>query len=75
VEILTRSTPVKDAALYEKMVMPGLDPDGGVNVASLTEDQDYYLASGLQQERIAVDKLVDESFARYAVGQLGGPYR
>jgi NitT/TauT family transport system substrate-binding protein len=75
VEILTRSTPVKDAALYEKMVMPGLDPNGVVNVASLKEDQDYYVASGLQQERIDVDKLVDESFARYAVDQLGGPYR
>ncbi|HZR99809.1 MAG TPA: ABC transporter substrate-binding protein [Chloroflexota bacterium] len=75
VDILTRFTPVKDAALYGKMVMPGLDPNGVVNVASLKEDQDYYLANGLQQERVDIDKLVDESFARYAVEQLGGPYR
>jgi NitT/TauT family transport system substrate-binding protein len=74
INILTRNTTVKDAALYDRMVMPGLAPDGHLNVASLTEDQDYFLASGLQQQRIDINTLVDHSFADAAVQTLG-PYR
>lgn len=75
VEILTKSTPVKDPALYEKMAMPGLNPDGETNVSSLKEDQEYFIAAGLQQERVDMERVVDHSFVRYAVAQLGGPYR
>ncbi|HEY7067670.1 MAG TPA: ABC transporter substrate-binding protein [Chloroflexota bacterium] len=74
VNILTRNTTVKDAALYDRMVMPGLAPDGHLNVASLAEDQDYFLAAGLQQQRIDINTLVDHSFADAAV-QVLGPYR
>jgi NitT/TauT family transport system substrate-binding protein len=74
VNILTRNTTVKDPALYDRMVMPGLAPDGRLNVASLSEDQDYFLAAGLQQQRIDVNTLVDHSFADAAV-QVLGPYQ
>jgi NitT/TauT family transport system substrate-binding protein len=74
VAILTRNTTVKDPALYDRMVMPGLAADGRLNVASLAEDQDYFLAAGLQQQRIDINTLVDHSFAD-AAAQALGPYR
>jgi NitT/TauT family transport system substrate-binding protein len=75
VDILVKVTAVKDRAIYDRMVFSGIDPDGKVFVEGLKDDQEYYLSIGLQTERIDVDKLVDDSLARYAVEQLGGPYR
>ena len=74
VAALIKHTSVKDPALYDRMAMSGLNPDGEVNVDSLREDYEYWLANGYQEERVTIDDLVDHSFARYAVQQLG-PYR
>ena len=71
VDILIRNTPLKDAALYDKMGMPGLDPNGRVSVQALKADQEYYLRSGKQQQPIDYDQVVDMSFADWAVQQLG----
>ena len=56
------------------MQVPGFDPDGRVNTASLKDDQDYYLAAGLQERPVDFDRIVDPSFAEAAV-QMLGPYR
>ena len=74
VDILAQATPVKDRTLYERMQMPGFDPNGRVNVASLKDDQDYYLAAGLQERPVDFDRIVDHAFADAAVQALG-PYR
>jgi len=71
VDILIRNTPLKDAALYEKMAMPGLDPNGRVNLQALEQDQEYYLRTGKQQTPIDLTQVVDSSFADWAVQQLG----
>jgi NitT/TauT family transport system substrate-binding protein len=71
IDILTEFTPITDRALYERMEIAGLDPNGEVNVESLKEDERYYLAAGLQQTPVDFDKLVDLSFARAAVERLG----
>jgi NitT/TauT family transport system substrate-binding protein len=71
IDIMTQSTPVKDRALYERMALPGLDPNGRVSLASLNADQDYYLGAGLQQTPVDFDRVVDPSFAAAAVQQLG----
>jgi NitT/TauT family transport system substrate-binding protein len=74
VGILTRNTTVKDPALYERMVMPGLHPDGRVTLASLIEEQEFWLAAGLQQAKVNLEEIVDQRFADAAVQALG-PYR
>jgi NitT/TauT family transport system substrate-binding protein len=74
INILTRNTAVKDPTLYDRMVMPGLAPDGRLNVASIAEDQDLWLASGLQQARVNLDDVVDHRFVDAAAATLG-PYR
>ncbi len=68
---MIKNTSVKDAALYDRMVMPGTNPDGYVNIDSLIADQDYYIEAGLQKEKINMADLVDQSFAQAAVKQLG----
>jgi NitT/TauT family transport system substrate-binding protein len=69
----TRYSTVKDPALYDKMQLQGLDPNGALNVDSIREQQDYFLSTSTQQERVNLDNYVDVHFAQDAVRQLG-PY-
>jgi NitT/TauT family transport system substrate-binding protein len=73
IEILSKATKL-DAALFEKMVLPGLHFDGKVNVESLAAAQQYFVAKGSQPKAIDLAKVVDLSFAEEAVRALG-PYR
>ncbi len=74
VGILTRYTTVTDPAVYDRMAMPGLHPDGIINVASVAGDQDLWLQLGLLQNRLDLGQVIDGSFAEAAVQTLG-PYR
>jgi NitT/TauT family transport system substrate-binding protein len=74
VQILTRHTPLKDPALYDRMAMPGIDPDGRMNVATISQDQDFWLSRGTQQSRVDLNGVVDYRFADAALQALG-PYR
>ncbi len=69
--ILAKYTPVKDLALYEKMVMPFLDPDGGVNRKSLRFDQEWYAQRGLVLTKANLSVVVDDRFVLHALGRLG----
>jgi ABC-type nitrate/sulfonate/bicarbonate transport system substrate-binding protein len=74
VQILAQNTPVKDVALYDKLVPAGLDPDGRLNVAGIRDDVALWTRIGCTQGEVAdVRQVIDESFAQYAVGVLG-PY-
>ncbi len=74
VEILVKNTPVKDAALYDRMIMPGLDPNGRVSVESLEQSQTWWMAKGSQTTRADLSRVVDNQFVDWATQQLG-PYR
>jgi NitT/TauT family transport system substrate-binding protein len=71
VDILSRNTIMKDKSLYDRMGLPGLNPNGTVNLADLKKQQEYYLSAGLQKDRADLDKVVDNSFVTAAVKQLG----
>lgn len=71
VQILIRNTPVKDPELYDKMVMPGIDPNGRVNIDSLAKQQNWFLARGSQKKGVDLSKVVDTQYVDWAVGQLG----
>ena len=73
VETLVRHTPVRDPDMYDRMAMPGLDPNGHLDRASIETDQEYWLASGTQQSRVDLDDVIDYSFADAATRALG-PY-
>jgi len=71
VDILARDTTLKDKSLYDKMGLPGLNPNGMVNVADLKRQQDYYLAAGQQKNAADLDKVVDGSYVAAALKQIG----
>jgi len=71
VRLLVEKTTIKQPEVYDQMVMPSLDPNGAINVQSMVEDQDYYLAKGCQQQAIDVASTVDTSFVETALAQIG----
>jgi NitT/TauT family transport system substrate-binding protein len=75
VDILLKVSPIRDRTIYERMRYSGPNPDGNVNIDGLKDDQEYFIMAGVQTERADIDQLVDLGFSRYAVEQLGGPYR
>lgn len=74
VAILTKNTTVKKPELYDKMVMPGLNPDGAVNVEGMKDDMAWFLSKGYLKESVDMSKVVDPSFVDAALKQLG-PYK
>jgi NitT/TauT family transport system substrate-binding protein len=71
IELLTRITPLRDRALLERVAPTWMDPNGAVNVPSLRAVQRWYLERGEMTAEVDLDRVVDLSFADYAVGQLG----
>jgi NitT/TauT family transport system substrate-binding protein len=70
-QVLIKHTPVKDPALYPLMGWSGADPNGGLNERMLDEMQDYLLQRGTVREKLDVSRIVDHSYANYAVERLG----
>ncbi|HLQ05386.1 MAG TPA: ABC transporter substrate-binding protein [Verrucomicrobiae bacterium] len=70
IAIMAKATKL-DAALIERLVLPGIDPNGAVNVRSLDAAQQYFVAKGSQTKALDLSKVVDASFAEDAVKQLG----
>jgi NitT/TauT family transport system substrate-binding protein len=71
IAILNEYTRIKDPAAYREMTPFAANPDGRVNTASLKNDFDFYKQRGLITGRVAVEQVVDNSFADEAVRQLG----
>ena len=72
VSILTKHTNVKNPELYQKMVFPGLDPNGTLNTKGMKDDIQVWVSSGHMKEAVDVNKVVDMSYAENAVQKLGG---
>jgi len=68
---LTAHTALKNAALYDKMIVPRIDPNGPPNVKSLQDQQDYFVANGEQQKAVDINTVVDLSLAKAAAAKLG----
>ncbi len=66
-------TPIKDRALYDKMALQALHPNGTLNVPSINAQQDFFLEQGTQQTRVDLATFIDSHFAEDATRQLG-PY-
>jgi len=70
IEILKQYTPLKDDALYEKMVWPGLRADGRFDTSYLEAVQEIWLRRKSIQQKVPVEQLVDFSFLEEASNQL-----
>ena len=71
-EILMKYTPVKNRALYDRIVFAYADPDAGIDMAGLQDMANYYTGV-LGSKPVDAKTLVDASFAQNALKRLG-PY-
>ena len=70
IDIIAKATKL-DATLIARVVLPGIDPNGKVNLDSLDAAQKYFVAKGTQTKALDMTKIVDQSFAQEAVRRLG----
>jgi NitT/TauT family transport system substrate-binding protein len=71
IEVLTKWTPVKDAALYDRMAYANIDPNGGVNEASMAQDIDWWVRQRLLDGPVDLANVIDRRYAEQAVQTLG----
>ena len=71
IAILTQYTPLKDRATYAVIATPLVDPDGYLNMASLTHDLNVYKDLGEVKSPITIDQVVDLSFVDAALRVIG----
>jgi NitT/TauT family transport system substrate-binding protein len=74
IAILTEYSIIKDPAIYRAITSHAVDPNGGVDMASLVKDWQFFKDSGQIDGSVSVDKVVDMSFVQQAV-QVLGPYK
>jgi NitT/TauT family transport system substrate-binding protein len=73
IQILIEFTLVKDRPTYDRIVMPGIHPDGELNVESIRDAVQALKAAGDVKTDVDLDKIIDLSLVRYAQTVLG-PY-
>lgn len=71
INIMIKNTALKDRALYDKMGLPGLNPNGLPNADDLMAQSAFYVARGYQKEKADFKTIIDPQFADFAVAQLG----
>jgi NitT/TauT family transport system substrate-binding protein len=71
ISIMTAHTPIKNRAVYDKMIWPGFNPDGAINIRSLLDYQRWLVNERQVSEFLPPARLVDPSYAQYAVKTLG----
>jgi NitT/TauT family transport system substrate-binding protein len=71
IEILTRTTMVKDPVLLERIAPTGLNPDGYINLQTFAQDIDWWVEHGYVKTRLDPAQVVDHSFVDYAIERLG----
>jgi NitT/TauT family transport system substrate-binding protein len=74
IQTLMKFTTVKERAPYDHIVLPGLHPDGDLNVESIREAYSEFKAAGDIKGEVNLDAVIDRSFVRHAV-EILGPYR
>ncbi|MHB8619307.1 MAG: ABC transporter substrate-binding protein [Chloroflexota bacterium] len=69
---LVKYTHQRDPAIFGRMVTPGLDPNGRLNVASMQQMLDWFRKRGyVKSQTVTLAQAVDQTFAQHAVAKLG----
>jgi ABC-type nitrate/sulfonate/bicarbonate transport system substrate-binding protein len=74
IDAIARYSVTKDRDLIRTVIPAALHPDGEVNVDGLAKDLAFIKTLGLVKSNVAVTDIVDMSFAKAAVAELG-PYK
>ena len=73
IDLIMKTTGLTDRAMFKTMVPNGISPNGEVNMTSLAGDLRYFMAQGQIEKPVSAADVVDMSFAKKAVRELG-PY-
>ena len=57
--------------LLHKYPWPARSPDGRINTASMLDMQDWFIKNGFSRTKFSAERLVDTSYAEFAVQKLG----
>jgi NitT/TauT family transport system substrate-binding protein len=71
ITIMTSHTPIKDRAVWDKMIWPGLNPNGAVTVRTILDYERWLLNERQISQFIGPARFVDPSYLEQAVSLLG----
>jgi NitT/TauT family transport system substrate-binding protein len=71
VQALIRHGSERRPELLYKYPWPARSPDGRINTASVLDMQDWFVKNGFSRAKFPAERLVDSSYADYAVQKLG----
>lgn len=71
IQILIKSTKVKNRKIYDDVVAVGLDPNGRMIMPSIIDDAEWYFKNGYVKKMPDVNTIVDLSYVDYAISILG----
>jgi NitT/TauT family transport system substrate-binding protein len=69
--ILLKYTPIQDPTLFDRMATHDMDPNGTMDPTVMNELQEYFVRYGAQQQKVDLSKVIDSSYAEYAVSRIG----
>jgi len=68
---MTKYTALKDPALWDKVNVTGLDPDGKMRLDDIKKQYEMYKANGATQGEFDFNKAIDTSVTEEAMKILG----
>src|SRR5262249_53853880 len=71
ITVMTGHTPIKDRAVWDKIIWPGLNPNGTVTVRTILDFERWLLNERQISEFVVPARFVDSSFVEHAVSVLG----
>lgn len=71
IEIMTKHTAMKDPALWEKVNVTGLDPDGKMFIEDIYKQYDAYKKNGAIRGEVDLEEAIDTSITEEAVKVIG----
>jgi NitT/TauT family transport system substrate-binding protein len=71
IAMLGEMTGVTDLSIFRDAVPPYIDPNGALYMIALRTDLDYYKELGLVNKDLALERVIDRSFAAAAAAELG----
>lgn len=71
IDLAAKYTRLKDKALYEKMDWAHIGPNGYLDKRSVDDQISWYFKNGLITHKVPIDKVVDDTFVKFALDKLG----
>lgn len=71
IEIMTKHTALKDADLWEKVYVTGLDPNGAMFIDDIYAQYEAYKNNGAIQGEVDLEKAIDTSMTEKAIEIIG----